>query len=234
MEYKEYKKKYENIEGKFKKLFEEVGEDKEKRKVVIEKKIKEKIELVKIMEKNDDYNRTGKLSRLYINLRFSVFVWNYVNFSDNNLSNYNCGYMNKCIYSNNRICCNDNSETSFLYNSISIIDEYLKKDFYNLDMQIKYLLLVVLDSEYGYFDYEGEYKRCVELLKDSIFEKFARQWFEMDADNFYLSNGIKKEGIEDFINLKNEDISSSEEDMYMEIYNEVEREIEERNLRRDW
>ena len=234
MEYKEYKKKYENIEGKFKKLFEEVGEDKEKRKVVIEKKIKEKIELVKIMEKNDDYNRTGKLSRLYINLRFSVFVWNYVNFSDNNLSNYNCGYMNKCIYSNNRICCNDNSETSFLYNSISIIDEYLKKDFYNLDMQIKYLLLVVLDSEYGYFDYEGEYKRCVELLKDSIFEKFARQWFETDADNFYLSNGIKKEGIEDFINLKNEDISSSEEDMYMEIYNEVEREIEERNLRTDW
>ena len=101
-------------------------------------------------------------------------------------------------------------------------------------MQIKYLLLVVLDSEYGYFDYEGEYKRCVELLKDSIFEKFARQWFEMDADNFYLSNGIKKEGIEDFINLKNEDISSSEEDMYMEIYNEVEREIEERNLRTDW
>ena len=82
MEYKEYKKKYENIEGKFKKLFEEVGEDKEKRKVVIEKKIKEKIELVKIMEKNDDYNRTGKLSRLYINLRFSVFVWNYVNFSN--------------------------------------------------------------------------------------------------------------------------------------------------------
>ena len=40
------------------------------------------------------------------------------------------------------------------------IDEYLKKDFYNLEMHLTYLTV----ADFSYF-YEVEYRRCNELVK---------------------------------------------------------------------
>ena len=68
MEYQEYKKKYENMKIKYKKLYKEIGEGKEKEKEIYEQETKDRLELVKNMEENNDYNRTGELYRFYISL----------------------------------------------------------------------------------------------------------------------------------------------------------------------
>ena len=74
MECYDYKKKYENMKIKYKKLYKEVGEEKEKKKEIYEQETKDRLELVKNMEENNDYNRTGELYRFYINLIKDDFI----------------------------------------------------------------------------------------------------------------------------------------------------------------
>ena len=138
MQYQEYKKKYDKIENEIKELFKKVREDKEKKYKIYKKESEEILELAKSVERNNDYSRTGKLYRFYIYLMSESFS------SSNSSKNANWRLIKKILYH---------------------LDEYLKRDFYNFDIQLAYLSLATLN----YF-YESEYERCKELLKDSIYK----------------------------------------------------------------
>ena len=204
MEYQEYKKKYENMKIKYKKLYEEIGEGKEKEKEIYEQETKDRLELVKNMEENNDYNRTGELYRFYINLIYDEF------------------YHRFCKDMNWRLT------RKVLYH----IDEYLKKDFYNLEMHLTYLTV----ADFSYF-YEVEYRRCNELVKNPILKNIARLQLYYPMRQFYaLATGEteeEREGLRELEELRKE-YEDPNRKTYDMICKETEKEIEERNLRKNW
>ena len=201
MEYQEYKKKYENMKIKYKKLYEEIGEGKEKKKEIYEQETKDRLELVKNMEENNDYNRTGELYRFYINLIYDEF------------------YHRFCKDMNWRLT------RKVLYH----IDEYLKKDFYNLEMYLIYLTV----AELSYF-YEVKYIRCKELLKDSVLKNYANLYLAMEAGCYFCEGIIEKEELQKLETYKEKYFADYGDKIYEKVYEATKREIEERNLRRDW
>ena len=202
MEYPNYKNKYDKIENEIKELFKEVGEDKEKKYKIYKKESEEILELAKSMERNNDYSRTGKLYRFYIYLMSESFS------SSNSSKNANWRLIKKILYH---------------------LDEYLKRDFYNFDIQLAYLSLVTLN----YF-YESEYERCKELLKDSIYKNYANLYLAMEAKHFFCEGIIEEEELQKLETYKERYIADYGDKIYDKVYEETKREIEERNLRRDW
>ena len=201
MEYQEYKKKYENMKIKYKKLYKEVGEDKEKEKEIYEQETKDRLELVKNMEVNNDYNRTGELYRFYISLIKDEFYHRFY-------KDMNWRLTRKVLYH---------------------IDEYLKKDFYNLEMYLIYLTV----AELSYF-YEVKYIRCKELLKDSVLKNYANLYLAMEAGCYFCEGIIEKEELQKLETYKERYIADYGDKIYEKVYEATKREIEERNLRRDW
>jgi len=201
VEYQEYKKKYENMKIKYKKLYKEVGEDKEKEKEIYEQETKDRLELVKNMEVNNDYNRTGELYRFYISLIKDEFYHRFY-------KDMNWRLTRKVLYH---------------------IDEYLKKDFYNLEMYLIYLTV----AELSYF-YEVKYIRCKELLKDSVLKNYANLYLAMEAGCYFCEGIIEKEELQKLETYKEKYFADYGDKIYDKVYEETKREIEERNLRRDW
>lgn len=201
MEYQEYKKKYENMKIKYKKLYKEVGEDKEKEKEIYEQETKDRLELVKNMEVNNDYNRTGELYRFYINLIYDEF------------------YHRFCKDMNWRLT------RKVLYH----IDEYLKKDFYNLEMYLTYLTV----ADLSYF-YSVECEKYKEWSKDSVLKNYANLYLAMEAEHFFCEGIIEEEELQKLETYKERYIANYGDKIYDKVYEETKREIEERNLRRDW
>jgi len=202
MQYQEYKKKYDKIENEIKELFKKVREDKEKKYKIYKKESEEILELAKSMERNNDYSRTGKLYRFYIYLMSESFS------SSNSSKNANWRLIKKILYH---------------------LDEYLKRDFYNFDIQLAYLSLATLN----YF-YESEYERCKELLKDSIYKNYANLYLAMEAKHFFCEGIIEEEELQKLETYKERYIADYGDKIYDKVYEETKREIEERNLRRDW
>ena len=201
MEYQEYKKKYENMKIKYKKLYKEVGEDKEKEKEIYEQETKDRLELVKNMEVNNDYNRTGELYRFYINLIYDEF------------------YHRFCKDMNWRLT------RKVLYH----IDEYLKKDFYNLEMYLTYLTV----ADLSYF-YSVECEKYKEWAKDSVLKNYANLYLAMEAEHFFCEGIIEEEELQKLETYKERYIADYGDKIYEKVYEATKREIEERNLRRDW
>lgn len=202
MQYQEYKKKYDKIENEIKELFKKVREDKEKKYKIYKKESEEILELAKSMERNNDYSRTGKLYRFYIYLMSESFS------SSNSSKNANWRLIKKILYH---------------------LDEYLKRDFYNFDIQLAYLSLATLN----YF-YESEYERCKELLKDSIYKNYANLYLAMEAKHFFCEGIIEEEELQKLETYKERYIADYGDKIYDKVYETTKREIEERNLRRDW
>ena len=201
MEYQEYKKKYENMKIKYKKLYKEVGGDKEKEKEIYEQETKDRLELVKNMEENNDYNRTGELYRFYINLIYDEF------------------YHRFCKDMNWRLT------RKVLYH----IDEYLKKDFYNLEMYLTYLTV----ADLSYF-YSVECEKYKEWAKDSVLKNYANLYLAMEAEHFFCEGIIEEEELQKLETYKERYIADYGDKIYDKVYEATKREIEERNLRRDW
>ena len=201
MEYQEYKKKYENMKIKYKKLYKEVGEDKEKEKEIYEQETKDRLELVKNMEVNNDYNRTGELYRFYINLIYDEF------------------YHRFCKDMNWRLT------RKVLYH----IDEYLKKDFYNLEMYLTYLTV----ADLSYF-YSVECEKYKEWAKDSVLKNYANLYLAMEAEHFFCEGIIEEEELQKLETYKERYIADYGDKIYEKVYEATKSEIEERNLRRDW
>ena len=109
------------------------------------------------------------------------------------------------------------------------LDEYLKRDFYNFDIQLAYLSLVTLN----YF-YESEYERCKELLKDSIYKNYANLYLAMEAGCYFCEGIIEKEELQKLETYKEKYFADYGDKIYEKVYEATKREIEERNLRRDW
>jgi len=202
MQYQEYKKKYDKIENEIKELFKKVREDKEKKYKIYKKESEEILELAKSVERNNDYSRTGKLYRFYIYLMSESFS------SSNSSKNANWRLIKKILYH---------------------LDEYLKRDFYNFDIQLAYLSLATLN----YF-YESEYERCKELLKDSIYKNYANLYLAMEAKHFFCEGIIEEEELQKLETYKERYIADYGDKIYDKVYETTKREIEERNLRRDW
>ena len=201
MEHQEYKKKYENMKIKYKKLYKEVGEDKEKEKEIYEQETKDRLELVKNMEENNDYNRTGELYRFYINLIYDEF------------------YHRFCKDMNWRLT------RKVLYH----IDEYLKKDFYNLEMYLTYLTV----ADLSYF-YSVECEKYKEWSKDSVLKNYANLYLAMEAEHFFCEGIIEEEELQKLETYKERYIANYGDKIYEKVYEATKREIEEKNLRRDW
>ena len=201
MEYQEYKKKYENMKIKYKKLYKEVGEEKEKKKEIYEQETKDRLELVKNMEVNNDYNRTGELYRFYINLIYDEF------------------YHRFCKDMNWRLT------RKVLYH----IDEYLKKDFYNLEMYLTYLTV----ADLSYF-YSVECEKYKEWAKDSVLKNYANLYLAMEAEHFFCEGIIEEEELQKLETYKERYIADYGDKIYEKVYEATKSEIEERNLRRDW
>ncbi|MEB3072832.1 hypothetical protein [Parvimonas sp. C2] len=203
MEYQEYKKKYENMKIKYRKLYEEIGEgkEKEKEKEIYEQETKDRLELVKNMEENNDYNRTGELYRFYINLIYDEF------------------YHRFCKDMNWRLT------RKVLYH----IDEYLKKDFYNLEMYLTYLTV----ADLSYF-YSVECEKYKEWAKDSVLKNYANLYLAMEAEHFFCEGIIEEEELQKLETYKERYIADYGDKIYDKVYEATKREIEERNLRRDW
>ena len=201
MEYQEYKKKYENMKIKYKKLYKEIGEGKEKEKEIYEQETKDRLELVKNMEENNDYNRTGELYRFYISLIKDEFYHRFY-------KDMNWRLTRKVLYH---------------------IDEYLKKDFYNLEMYLIYLTV----AELSYF-YEVKYIRCKELLKDSVLKNYANLYLAMEAGCYFCEGIIEKEELQKLETYKEKYFADYGDNIYEKVYEATKREIEEKNLRRDW
>jgi len=201
MEYQEYNKKYENIKIKYKKLYKEVGEEKEKKKEIYEQETKDRLELVKNMEVNNDYNRTGELYRFYINLIYDEF------------------YHRFCKDMNWRLT------RKVLYH----IDEYLKKDFYNLEMYLTYLTV----ADLSYF-YSVECEKYKEWAKDSVLKNYANLYLAMEAEHFFCEGIIEEEELQKLETYKERYIADYGDKIYEKVYEATKSEIEERNLRRDW
>ena len=201
MECYDYKKKYENMKIKYKKLYKEVGEEKEKKKEIYEQETKDRLELVKNMEVNNDYNRTGELYRFYINLIYDEF------------------YHRFCKDMNWRLT------RKVLYH----IDEYLKKDFYNLEMYLTYLTV----ADLSYF-YSVECEKYKEWAKDSVLKNYANLYLAMEAEHFFCEGIIEEEELQKLETYKERYIADYGDKIYEKVYEATKREIEERNLRRDW
>ena len=201
MECYDYKKKYENMKIKYKKLYKEVGEEKEKKKEIYEQETKDRLELVKNMEVNNDYNRTGELYRFYINLIYDEF------------------YHRFCKDMNWRLT------RKVLYH----IDEYLKKDFYNLEMYLTYLTV----ADLSYF-YSVECEKYKEWAKDSVLKNYANLYLAMEAEHFFCEGIIEEEELQKLETYKERYIADYGDKIYDKVYETTKREIEERNLRRDW
>ena len=201
MECYDYKKKYENMKIKYKKLYKEVGEEKEKKKEIYEQETKDRLELVKNMEENNDYNRTGELYRFYINLIYDEF------------------YHRFCKDMNWRLT------RKVLYH----IDEYLKKDFYNLEMYLTYLTV----ADLSYF-YSVECEKYKEWAKDSVLKNYANLYLAMEAEHFFCEGIIEEEELQKLETYKERYIADYGDKIYEKVYEATKREIEERNLRRDW
>ena len=201
MECYDYKKKYENMKIKYKKLYKEVGEEKEKKKEIYEQETKDRLELVKNMEVNNDYNRTGELYRFYINLIYDEF------------------YHRFCKDMNWRLT------RKVLYH----IDEYLKKDFYNLEMYLTYLNV----ADLSYF-YSVECEKYKEWAKDSVLKNYANLYLAMKAEHFFCEGIIEEEELQKLETYKERYIADYGDKIYEKVYEATKSEIEERNLRRDW
>ena len=201
MEYQEYKKKYENMKIKYKKLYEEIGEGKEKEKEIYEQETKDRLELVKNMEENNDYNRTGELYRFYINLIKDEFYHRFY-------KDMNWRLTRKVLYH---------------------IDEYLKKDFYNLEMYLTYLTV----ADLSYF-YSVECEKYKEWAKDSVLKNYANLYLAMEAEHFFCEGIIEEEELQKLETYKERYIANYGDKIYEKVYEETKREIEEKNLRRDW
>ena len=201
MECYDYKKKYENMKIKYKKLYKEVGEEKEKKKEIYEQETKDRLELVKNMEENNDYNRTGELYRFYINLIYDEF------------------YHRFCKDMNWRLT------RKVLYH----IDEYLKKDFYNLEMYLTYLTV----ADLSYF-YSVECEKYKEWAKDSVLKNYANLYLAMEAEHFFCEGIIEEEELQKLETYKERYIADYGDKIYEKVYEATKSEIEERNLRRDW
>ena len=201
MECYDYKKKYENMKIKYKKLYKEVGEEKEKKKEIYEQETKDRLELVKNMEVNNDYNRTGELYRFYINLIYDEF------------------YHRFCKDMNWRLT------RKVLYH----IDEYLKKDFYNLEMYLTYLTV----ADLSYF-YSVECEKYKEWAKDSVLKNYANLYLAMEAEHFFCEGIIEEEELQKLETYKERYIADYGDKIYEKVYEATKSEIEERNLRRDW
>ena len=201
MEYQEYNKKYENIKIKYRKLYEEIGKGKEKEKEIYEQETKDRLELVKNMEENNDYNRTGELYRFYINLIYDEF------------------YHRFCKDMNWRLT------RKVLYH----IDEYLKKDFYNLEMYLTYLTV----ADLSYF-YSVECEKYKEWAKDSVLKNYVNLYLAMKAEHFFCEGIIEEEELQKLETYKERYIADYGDKIYEKVYEATKSEIEERNLRRDW
>ena len=201
MEYQEYKKKYENMKIKYKKLYEEIGEGKEKEKEIYEQETKDRLELVKNMEENNDYNRTGELYRFYINLIKDEFYHRFY-------KDMNWRLTRKVLYH---------------------IDEYLKKDFYNLEMYLTYLTV----ADLSYF-YSIECEKYKEWAKDPVLKNYANLYLAMEAKHFFCEGIIEKEELQKLETYKEKYFADYGDKIYEKVYEATKREIEERNLRRDW
>ena len=201
MEYQEYNKKYENIKIKYKKLYKEVGEEKEKKKEIYEQETKDRLELVKNMEENNDYNRTGELYRFYINLIKDEFYHRFY-------KDMNWRLTRKVLYH---------------------IDEYLKKDFYNLEMYLTYLTV----ADLSYF-YSVECEKYKEWAKDSVLKNYANLYLAMEAEHFFCEGIIEEEELQKLETYKERYIADYGDKIYEKVYEATKSEIEERNLRRDW
>ena len=201
MEYQEYKKKYENMKIKYKKLYKEVGEDKEKEKEIYEQETKDRLELVKNMEENNDYNRTGELYRFYISLIKDEFYHRFY-------KDMNWRLTRKVLYH---------------------IDEYLKKDFYNLEMYLTYLTV----ADLSYF-YSVECEKYKEWSKDSVLKNYANLYLAMEAEHFFCEGIIEEEELQKLETYKERYIANYGDKIYEKVYEATKREIEEKNLRRDW
>lgn len=201
MECYDYKKKYENMKIKYKKLYKEVGEEKEKKKEIYEQETKDRLELVKNMEVNNDYNRTGELYRFYINLIKDEFYHRFY-------KDMNWRLTRKVLYH---------------------IDEYLKKDFYNLEMYLTYLTV----ADLSYF-YSVECEKYKEWAKDSVLKNYANLYLAMEAEHFFCEGIIEEEELQKLETYKERYIADYGDKIYEKVYEATKREIEERNLRRDW
>jgi len=201
MECYDYKKKYENMKIKYKKLYKEVGEEKEKKKEIYEQETKDRLELVKNMEVNNDYNRTGELYRFYINLIKDEFYHRFY-------KDMNWRLTRKVLYH---------------------IDEYLKKDFYNLEMYLTYLTV----ADLSYF-YSVECEKYKEWAKDSVLKNYANLYLAMEAEHFFCEGIIEEEELQKLETYKERYIADYGDKIYDKVYETTKREIEERNLRRDW
>ena len=201
MEHQEYKKKYENMKIKYKKLYKEVGEDKEKEKEIYEQETKDRLELVKNMEENNDYNRTGELYRFYISLIKDEFYHRFY-------KDMNWRLTRKVLYH---------------------IDEYLKKDFYNLEMYLTYLTV----ADLSYF-YSVECEKYKEWAKDSVLKNYANLYLAMEAEHFFCEGIIEEEELQKLETYKERYIADYGDKIYEKVYEATKSEIEERNLRRDW
>ena len=201
MECYDYKKKYENMKIKYKKLYKEVGEEKEKKKEIYEQETKDRLELVKNMEVNNDYNRTGELYRFYINLIKDEFYHRFY-------KDMNWRLTRKVLYH---------------------IDEYLKKDFYNLEMYLTYLTV----ADLSYF-YSIECEKYKEWAKDPVLKNYANLYLAMEAEHFFCEGIIEEEELQKLETYKERYIADYGDKIYDKVYETTKREIEERNLRRDW
>ena len=201
MECYDYKKKYENMKIKYKKLYKEVGEEKEKKKEIYEQETKDRLELVKNMEENNDYNRTGELYRFYISLIKDEFYHRFY-------KDMNWRFTRKVLYH---------------------IDEYLKKDFYNLEMYLIYLTV----AELSYF-YSVECEKYKEWAKDSVLNNYANLYLAMEAEHFFCEVIIEEEELQKLETYKERYIADYGDKIYEKVYEATKSEIEERNLRRDW
>ena len=153
------------------------------------------------MEENNDYNRTGELYRFYINLIYDEF------------------YHRFCKDMNWRLT------RKVLYH----IDEYLKKDFYNLEMYLTYLTV----ADLSYF-YSVECEKYKEWAKDPVLKNYANLYLAMEARCYFCEGIIEKEELQKLETYKEKYFADYGDKIYDKVYEETKREIEERNLRRDW
>ena len=153
------------------------------------------------MEENNDYNRTGELYRFYISLIKDEFYHRFY-------KDMNWRLTRKVLYH---------------------IDEYLKKDFYNLEMYLTYLTV----ADLSYF-YSVECEKYKEWAKDSVLKNYANLYLAMEAEHFFCEGIIEEEELQKLETYKERYIADYGDKIYEKVYEATKREIEERNLRRDW
>ena len=109
------------------------------------------------------------------------------------------------------------------------IDEYLKKDFYNLEMYLTYLTV----ADLSYF-YSVECEKYKEWAKDPVLKNYANLYLAMEAEHFFCEGIIEEEELQKLETYKEKYFADYGDKIYDKVYEETKREIEERNLRRDW